>query len=568
MTVESGTQAQVAAWEELIGRLRHDDIEAMAETFGSRGYVVVHDLAGQDMAAAVAAELDRLVREHGVRRDFTMAQNGDSPRRMTNVRQDHISANSRLLPGLYQSVALRQLLAAIAREPVHLCPYEPERFVITHLESDGDTHGRHWDDYAFALVWVAHTPPIDDGGFVQCVPNTHWDKENPRLYRQMASSVIHTLELQPGDVYFMRTDTTLHRSRRSSRGTARSSTWASPRPRTWVRPSITHDGHAVGPGGRMSRGALVLAFSGGLDTQVALHWLRADQGWDVVAYIADVGQPGVESAAAVAEGLGVPAHIVDCKDEFARDYVFVATRANAVYHGQYLMGPSLGRPLIAARQVELACRLGAHAVGHGATGRGNDQVRFELTYAALAPELEVVAPWRFWSFTGRSDLLRYAREHDLPVGAQGNRRPFSIDESLVHTSYEGEALEDPAQPPPAGLMQRVADSTVAARMDPQGVTIDFERGNPVAVDGRPAGPAEMIEALNEIGARHGIGRLDLVEDRVFGLKTRNLYEQPAATLLWHAHRAVESMTMDGEVIQLREELVPKYARLEIGRAHV
>ncbi|PID54430.1 MAG: argininosuccinate synthase [Micrococcales bacterium] len=311
----------------------------------------------------------------------------------------------------------------------------------------------------------------------------------------------------------------------------------------------------------MTRGKLVLAFSGGLDTQVALHWLREDQGWDIVAYVVDVGQPDVEAASAMAEMLGVPVQVVDCKDEFARDYVFAATRANAVYHGQYLMGPSLGRPLIAARQVEFARHLDAQAVGHGATGHGNDQVRFELAYAALAPELEVVAPWRFWPFTGRSDLLKYARQHDLPVGAQGNRRPFSIDESLVHTSYAGEALEDPAQPPPEGLMHRVADSRVAARLEPQDVTVEFEKGNPVGVDGRSAAPAALIEELNRIGARHGIGRLDLVEDRVFGLKTRNLYEQPAATMLWHAHRAVESITMDGEVIQLREEFVPRYARL-------
>lgn len=311
----------------------------------------------------------------------------------------------------------------------------------------------------------------------------------------------------------------------------------------------------------MSRGRLVLAFSGGLDTQVALHWLREDQGWDVLAYIANVGQPDVDRAAAVAEGLGVPVHVIDCTEEFAIEYVFAAGRANAVYHGQYLMGPSLGRPLIAARQIELARQIGAVAIGHGATGRGNDQVRFELTYAALAPELEVVAPWRLWKLTGRSDLLQYARENGLPVGAQGNTRPFSIDESLVHTSYEGEALEDPAIAPPSGLLQRVADSPIAAALDPQEVVIGFECGNPVAIDGQRMSAASLIRTLGEIGARHGVGRLDIVEDRIFGLKTRNVYEAPATSLLWHAHRAVESITVDGEVIQLREELVPKYARL-------
>lgn len=314
------------------------------------------------------------------------------------------------------------------------------------------------------------------------------------------------------------------------------------------------------------RGCLVLAFSGGLDTQVALHWLSADQGWEVIAYIAEIGQRDTAAAAAVAEKLGSQSHVVDCREEFARDYVFAAGRGNAVYSGQYLMGPSLGRPLIAARQVQLARQLGADAVGHGATGRGNDQVRFELTYAALGPELTVVAPWRQWPFRSRSDLLAYAAAHDLPVAGAPEGRPFSVDESLVHTSYEGEVLEDPAAPPPPGLLRRVADSVDAP--EPELVAVTFEQGNPVAVDGTRLGPVEAINALNAVGARHGIGRLDLVEDRIFGLKTRNVYEAPATTLLWHAHRAVESLTLDPEVAQLREDWVPGYARMIYsGRWH-
>lgn len=207
----------IAEWEESLRNLDPLTLETLADQFAARGFAVFPQLS-TEVGSLVAEELNRLVQERGVRREFTMEQTGHTPRRMTNVRQDAIQSDSQLVPFLYQSVALREVLSRVAREPVHLCPYEPERFVITHLETGGDTHGWHWDDYAFALVWVAHAPPIDDGGFVQCVPRTAWDKDNPRLYRQMASSVIHTIELRSHDVYFMRTDTTLHRVAPVERG--------------------------------------------------------------------------------------------------------------------------------------------------------------------------------------------------------------------------------------------------------------------------------------------------------------------------------------------------------------
>lgn len=310
----------------------------------------------------------------------------------------------------------------------------------------------------------------------------------------------------------------------------------------------------------VKRRPIVLAFSGGLDTQVALRWLQEYKESEVVAFVADLGQPDAAEAARIAESLGAEVHLVDCCDEFASDYVFVAGRANAVYAGQYLMGPSLGRPLIAARQVEVARAVGAWAVAHGATGKGNDQVRFELTYAALAPDLDVIAPWRIWPFNSRSDLLDFAVEHSLPAAAQRTHRPFSVDESVVHTSYEGESLEDPNAGPPEEMFRRTKDPELVGAGHEE-VTIGFERGDPKSIDGVVLSPSQLIRRLDEIGARFGIGRLDLVEDRIFGLKTRNIYEAPAATILWHAHRAVESITIDGEVIQLREELVPKYARL-------
>jgi argininosuccinate synthase len=308
---------------------------------------------------------------------------------------------------------------------------------------------------------------------------------------------------------------------------------------------------------------IILAYSGGLDTSVILVWLQERYRCPVVAMIADLGQDREEVTAAAAKAARYGAadvHVLDLRDEFAGEYAFPMFRANAVYEGQYFMGSSIGRPLIAARQVEIAHLLGADAVAHGATGKGNDQIRFDLTYAVHDAGLQVIVPWRDWDFRSRSDLLRYAADRGIEIADTGSDRPVSVDSNLLHTSYEGEALEDPALPAPAGLLRRVRDAVNAAAQ-PREVRIGYERGNPVSIDGTRLPPGELVAELGRIGAEHGIGRLDLVENRIFGFRTRNIYEAPAATLLWHAHRAVESLTLDPEVIQLKEELMPRYARL-------
>ncbi|MCR6482858.1 argininosuccinate synthase [Amycolatopsis sp. OK19-0408] len=313
----------------------------------------------------------------------------------------------------------------------------------------------------------------------------------------------------------------------------------------------------------MTPSKIVLAYSGGLDTSVILVWLQEQYACPVVAFIANLGQTEAEVAEATEKAHRYGAsevHVADLRDEFARDYAFPMARANAVYEGQYLMGSSIGRPLIAARQAALARRLGADAVAHGATGKGNDQIRFDLTYRALAPELAVIAPWRHWDFKSRSDLLAYAAAKAITVAEAGPSRPVSVDSNLLHTSYEGEVLEDPAIPPPPGLLQRVRDPEDAPGTH-ELVEIGFEEGDPVSVNGQRLAPGALMGVLGEVGARHGIGRLDVVENRIFGFRTRNIYEAPAATLLWHAHRAVESLVLDPEVAQLKEEFVPKYARL-------
>ncbi|KAB1160070.1 argininosuccinate synthase [Micromonospora sp. DT46] len=307
---------------------------------------------------------------------------------------------------------------------------------------------------------------------------------------------------------------------------------------------------------------IVLAFSGGLDTSVALVWLKERYRCRLTAFIADLGQgEELDTAARKAEKLGADeVRVVDLREEFARDYAFPMYRANALYEGQYLMGSSIGRPLIAAAQVRVAEEVGADAVAHGATGKGNDQIRFEMTFAALRPDLTVISPWREWDLASRSDLLAYAGRHGIELDLSSGERPYSIDSNLLHTSYEGEALEDPAQPAPEGLLFRVRD--IADTPDePETVEIHFQGGNPVGVNGTPLSASAVLEALDEIGRRHGIGRLDIVENRIFGMKTRNIYEAPSGSLLWHAHRAVESLVLDPEVAQLKEELMPKYTAL-------
>ncbi|GII85579.1 argininosuccinate synthase [Sphaerisporangium siamense] len=307
---------------------------------------------------------------------------------------------------------------------------------------------------------------------------------------------------------------------------------------------------------------IVLAFSGGLDTSVVLVWLQERYKCPITAFVADLGQgEELETARRKALDLGaVDVKIVDLREEFARDYAFPMYRADAMYEGQYLMGSSIGRPLIAAAQIRVAEEIGADAVAHGATGKGNDQVRFEYTYGALRPDIKVIAPWRDWEFSSRNDLLAYASKNNIEVDLSSGERPYSIDTNLLHTSYEGVALEDPALPVPAGLLYRVKD-LLEAEPEPEVVRVSFEKGNPVAVNGQALSPAGVLRELGEIGARHGVGRLDIVENRIFGMKTRNVYEAPSGTILWHAHRAVQSLVLDPEVLHLKDELMPRYASM-------
>jgi argininosuccinate synthase len=308
---------------------------------------------------------------------------------------------------------------------------------------------------------------------------------------------------------------------------------------------------------------VVLAYSGGLDTSVILHWLRDRFGCEVVAYCADVGQ-GDETAGLEHKALATGAsklYIEDLREEFARDFVFPMMRANAVYEGYYLLGTSIARPAIACKQVEIALREGADAVAHGATGKGNDQVRFELTFARLAPQLTVVAPWRHpeWPFKGRADMIVYADEKRIlvPVTAE---KPYSMDRNLVHVSYEGGMLEDPWREP-YGDMFRMTVSPEEAPNQAEYVEVEYVQGDPVAINGEQLSPARIIERVNQLGGRHGIGRVDLVENRYVGIKSRGVYETPGVTMLLHAHRAVEQLTLDREVMHLRDGLVPRYAEM-------
>ena len=306
---------------------------------------------------------------------------------------------------------------------------------------------------------------------------------------------------------------------------------------------------------------VVLAYSGGLDTSVILRWLIETYGCEVVAYCADLGQ-GDELIPVRDKALRTGAasvHIVDLREEFVRDFVFPMLRANAVYEGGYLLGTSIARPLIARAQVEVALKEGADAVAHGATGKGNDQVRFELTYAALAPQLRVIAPWREWTLDSRSALLDFARRHDIPVPVTADR-PYSTDRNLFHISYEGGILEDPWVEPPAKMFLLTRSPEDAPDV-PECVEVDFETGNPVAVDGQRLDPVALLTRLNRLGAAHGIGRVDMVENRVVGMKSRGVYETPGGTILHVARRALEALTLDREVLHLRDSLVPRYAEM-------
>jgi argininosuccinate synthase len=306
---------------------------------------------------------------------------------------------------------------------------------------------------------------------------------------------------------------------------------------------------------------VVLAYSGGLDTSVILRWLIEHHRCEVVAYCADLGQ-GEELITVRDKALKTGAsgvHIVDLRESFVRDFIFPMLRGAAVYEGSYLLGTSIARPLIAQAQVEIARREGADAVAHGATGKGNDQVRFELTYAALAPELRVIAPWREWDLNSRTSLIEFARRHDIPVPVTAER-PYSMDRNLFHISYEGGILEDPWSAPP-DKMYLLTQSPEAAPDIPVSVEIEFESGNPVAVDGRRLEPVALLEQMNRLGAEHAVGRVDLVENRFVGMKSRGCYETPGGTILVAARRALESITLDREVLHLRDSLVPRYAEM-------
>jgi argininosuccinate synthase len=308
---------------------------------------------------------------------------------------------------------------------------------------------------------------------------------------------------------------------------------------------------------------VVLAYSGGLDTSVILKWLQETYRCEVVTFTADLGQgEELEPARKKAEMFGIKEiYVDDLRDEFVRDYVFPMFRANALYEGVYLLGTSIARPLIAKRQIEIARETGADAVAHGATGKGNDQVRFELTYYALNPDIKVIAPWREWDLTSRTRLIEYAEKHQIPVPKdKRGEAPFSVDANLLHISAEGKVLEDPGQEPPDYVYSRTVDPTQAPD-EPTVVEIAFERGDPVAVDGKKLGPAALLTRLNELGGANGIGRVDLVENRFVGMKSRGVYETPGGTILSVAHRAIESITLDREACHLKDELMPRYASL-------
>jgi len=308
---------------------------------------------------------------------------------------------------------------------------------------------------------------------------------------------------------------------------------------------------------------VVLAYSGGLDTSIILKWLQTEYGCEVVTFTADLGQgEELEPARAKAEMLGVKEiYIEDLREEFVRDFVFPMFRANAVYEGLYLLGTSIARPLISKRLVEIAAETGADAVAHGATGKGNDQVRFELSAYALNPDIRVIAPWREWALTSRTKLIEFAEMHQIPIAKdKRGEAPFSVDANLLHTSSEGKALEDPAAEAPDYVYQRTVDPENAPDT-PEYLEVSFEKGDAVAINGHEMPPAAILTNLNEIGGRHGVGRLDLVEGRFVGMKSRGIYETPGGTILLEAHRGIEQITLDRGAAHLKDELMPRYAEL-------
>jgi len=304
---------------------------------------------------------------------------------------------------------------------------------------------------------------------------------------------------------------------------------------------------------------IVLAYSGGLDTSAMLLWLKEKYGCEVVCYTADVGQgdelDGLEDKALRTGASKL--YVEDLREEFVKDYVWIAVKANALYEGTYLLGTSLARPVIAKRQIEIARKEGADAVAHGATGKGNDQVRFELSYYALQPDIKVVAPWRHWDFKGRADLISYCAANGIEVAATAEK-PYSMDRNLMHVSYEGGILEDPWASPPEDIFLMTTSPKTAPDKSEE-ITIGFECGEPVSIDGVKYGPVDMLTKLNELGGRNGIGRVDIVENRFVGMKSRGVYETPGVTILQAAHRALESITMDREVMRLRDSFGVKFA---------
>ncbi|MGB3503053.1 MAG: argininosuccinate synthase [Mesorhizobium sp.] len=309
---------------------------------------------------------------------------------------------------------------------------------------------------------------------------------------------------------------------------------------------------------------VVLAYSGGLDTSIILKWLQTELDAEVVTFTADLGQgdSDLEPARKKAEMMGVKEiYIQDVREEFVRDFVFPMFRANAVYEGVYLLGTSIARPLISKHLVEIARETGADAVAHGATGKGNDQVRFELSAYALNPDIKVIAPWRDWTFKSRTDLIDFAEKYQIPIAKdKRNEAPFSVDANLLHSSSEGKVLEDPWEEPPEYVYQRTI-SPMDAPDQPTDIVITFSKGDPVALDGKKLSPAEMLAALNQLGHDNGIGRLDLVENRFVGMKSRGVYETPGGTILLAAHRAIESITLDRGAGHLKDDIMPRYAEL-------
>ena len=305
---------------------------------------------------------------------------------------------------------------------------------------------------------------------------------------------------------------------------------------------------------------VVLAYSGGLDTSVILHWIRATYGAEVVAFTADIGQgEEVEEARVKALATGaVQAYAVDLQREFVQDFVFPVLRAGAIYESYYLLGTSFARPLIAKHMIDVAEREGADAVAHGATGKGNDQVRFELSSYALKPDVRVIAPWREWDLKGREDCVAYAQEHGIPTGIS-KEKPYSTDANLYHISYEGGILEDPWAEPPKNMWKLTTDPQDAPD-EPRVVEVAFEAGSPVAIDGERLDPVALLRRANQVAGEHGVGRVDIVENRFVGMKSRGCYETPGGTLLFHAHKAIEQLALDRQTLQLRDDLVPRYAQ--------